>query len=79
MVSEEKQIILRVLENYTQTGSTEDDTVKVIRLPDNKTSCLELVAEANRSIMLSEYRLNDQIIWAGYSSRSGIVYLSQVR
>lgn len=76
MISEEKQIILRVLGTFTQTGAAEDSQVKVVRLADNKTSTVEQIAESNRSIMLNEYRLDNRVIWAGYSSRTGVVYLS---
>lgn len=76
MISEEKQIILRVLGTFTQTGAAEDGQVKVVRLADNKTSTVEQIAESNRSIMLNEYRLDNRVIWAGYSSRTGVVYLS---
>ena len=77
MISEERQIILQVLENYTRTGQAEDHGGKVVRLPNNKTSCLEQVDGSSRSLMLSEYRLDGQVIWAGYSSRTGVVYLSE--
>ena len=78
MISEEKQIILRVVEHYALTGNTDDSLVKVTPLADNKTSCVERIAEDGRSIMLDEYRAADgKIIWAGYSGRTGMVYLSR--
>jgi hypothetical protein len=79
MIFDEKQIILRVVDHYIQTGNTDDSQVKVTRLPDNKTSCVEQIAEDGRSIMLDEYRVNGTIVWAGYSGRTGMVYLSHVR
>jgi hypothetical protein len=78
MMSEEKQIIVRAVEQYIQTGLAEDGQVKVIRLPDNKTSYVEQSSGDGRSIMLDEYRINGKTIWAGYSGRSGVVYLSLV-
>jgi len=76
MPSEEKIILQRVVENFLSTGSASDAQVKVTRLPDNKTSCVEQIGEDGRSIMLNEYRLDGKIIWVGYSSRSQTVYLS---
>jgi hypothetical protein len=29
--------------------------------------------------MLEEYRVDGKVIWAGYSGRTGMVYLSSVR
>jgi hypothetical protein len=78
MMSEEKQIIVRAVEQYTQTGQADDGQVKVVRLPDNKTSYVEQSAGDGRSIMLDEYRINGKTVWAGYSGRSGVVYLSLV-
>jgi hypothetical protein len=80
MLSEEKKIVTQVVENYARTGSTGDGQVNVTCLPDNKTSCVEQAAGDNgRSIMLEEYRVEDKVIWAGYSGRTGMVYLSLVR
>ncbi len=74
--SEEKTIILRVLENYVRTGNVSDEQVKVASLPLGKTSYVEHIGEDGRSIMLNEFRVNGRAVWAGYSSRSGTVYLS---
>jgi hypothetical protein len=79
MMSEEKQIILRVVEHYISTGNADDSQVKVTRLPDNKTSCVEHSSGDGRSIMLDEYRVNGRVVWASYSSRTDMVYLSLVR
>ena len=74
--SEEKTIILRVVQNYVTTGNVSDETVKVTSLPHGKTSYVELVGQDSRSIMLNEYRVNGKVVWAGYSPRSGTVFLS---
>jgi hypothetical protein len=73
---EEKAIILRVVENYIRTGNFGDAHVKVSNLPQGKTSFVEHIGEDGRSVMLDEYRVNGRVVWAGYSSRSGTVYLS---
>jgi hypothetical protein len=77
-MSDEKKIILRVVEHYAATGLAEDEQVKVTCLPDNKTSFVEPDGSGGRSVMLKEYRLDGRVIWAGYSARSGVVYLSNV-
>lgn len=79
MLSEEKKIVLQIVENYARTGSTGDGQIRVTCLPDNKTSCVEQSAGDGRSIMLEEYRVDGKVIWAGYSGRTGMVYLSSVR
>ena len=79
MYSEEKKIIMQVIETYVRTGSTENGAVKVTRLPDNKTSWVEQTAQDGRSIMLDEFRVDGKVIWAGYSNRTGTVYLSSVQ
>jgi hypothetical protein len=73
---EDRKIIKRVLENYVLTGNGSDNEVKVTCLPVNKTSYIEQTGEDGRIILLEEYKLADKVIWAGYSSRSGTVYLS---
>jgi hypothetical protein len=76
MSSEEKQIILRVAERYIRTGSASDEQVNVTCLPVDKTSHVERIGEDGRIILLDEYQLDGQVIWASYSTRSETVYLS---
>ena len=78
MYSNEKEIIMRVVDHFARTGEASDDEVKVICLPDNKTSFVEQNVGGSRSIMLDEYRVDGKVIWAGYSPRLGVVYLSSV-
>ena len=72
MQSEEKTILQRVVENFALTGNASDEQVTVVSLPNGKSSTIE----NDRSVMLKEYRVNEKLIWAGYSSRSNTVYLS---
>jgi hypothetical protein len=78
MFSDERTITTRVVERYIMTGSTSDDQVKVICLPNDKTSLVERSGDEGRSILLDEYRVDGKAIWAGYSGRSETVYLSTV-
>lgn len=79
MINDEKQIILRILEQFVQTGNAGDEQVKVVCLPDNKTSFVEHIGEDSRSVMLDEYRVGAQIVWAGFSARSQTVFLSATK
>lgn len=75
-MSDEKVIITRIVQHYARTGELSDSQVKVMRLPDNKTSYVEQGADGGRGVQLDEYRVDGRVIWAGYSSRTGIVYIS---
>jgi hypothetical protein len=68
--------VLRVVENFMRTGDIQDAQVKVTRLPLGKSSYVEQTGEDGRSIMLDEFRVDDKVVWAGYSARSSTVYLS---
>lgn len=37
-MSEEKQIILKAVEYFLRAGNTDDLSIKITRIPDNKTS-----------------------------------------
>lgn len=78
MFSDQKTIIMRVVEHFALTGEATDGEVKVTCLPDNKTSVVEQNTDGGRSVMLDEYRSDGHVIWAGYSPRTGTVYLSPV-
>jgi hypothetical protein len=78
MSAEDRTIILRVVENYVQTGIVSDEQVKVLSLPQGKSSYIEKTGEDGRVVMLDEYRMNNKVVRAGYSSRSGTVYLSLI-
>ncbi len=78
MSSVDRTIILRVLENFVSTGNAIDEHVKVTSLPQGKTSYIEKTGEDGRVLMLDEYHILNTVFRAGYSSRSGTVYLSHI-
>ena len=78
MFTDEKRGILEIVERYARTGSTTNDQVKVTILPNDKTSFVERDDGDDRTILLDEYHVDGKTIWAGYSTRSGTVYLSTV-
>ena len=63
------------MENFIRTGNASDEQVKVTNLPKGKTSYIEQIGVDGHSIMLKEYRVDDTVVYAGYSSRSGTVSL----
>ena len=73
---DENEILLRVTERFVRTGSTTDEQIKVICLPDNKSSYVEYIGVDGRSIYLNEFHVDGKIIWAGFSSRTQTVFLS---
>jgi len=75
-MSEERLIIQRVVEHYARTGQATDSEVGVTQLPDNKTSFVEPTPDGGRGISLDEYSVDGRTIWAAYSSRTKIVYIS---
>jgi hypothetical protein len=78
-MSDQKVIISRVVEHYARTGESSDEQVEVVRLPDNKTSYVEQGADGGRGIQLDEYRVDGRVIWAGFSTRTNVVYISDAR
>ncbi len=79
MMSEEKQILTRIVEHYALTGEVADPQVTVVHLPDNKTSFVEPTADGGRGIGLDEFRFDGRVVWAAYSSRTKTVYISDAR
>jgi hypothetical protein len=73
---DDKQILRKMVDAYARTGSMQDGDIKVIRVQDRKTTYVEPNDEGGRSIMLNEYRVDGKTYWAGYSSRSQIIYVS---
>lgn len=78
MITNEKQILVRVVERFVRTGDASDEQVTVTCLPNNKTSFVEHTGLDGRSVMLDEYRVDGTVVWAGFSPRSQTVYLSAV-
>jgi hypothetical protein len=74
---EEKQMLLRIVEEFARTGCEEDGEIKVRRVQDNKTTYVEPSLDGGRSVYMNEYTVDGKIYWAGFSSRSNTVYVSQ--
>ena len=65
-----------IVEQYSRSGSETVDEIKITRVPDWKSVFIETVGEIGRAIMLSEYKVDGKTYWAGYSTRSQTVYVS---
>lgn len=72
----EKQMI-RIVEQYSRKHEPVDGQVKVTRVPDYKTVYVEQIGEYGRSIVLTEYQVDGKTYWAGYSTLSETVFVSQ--
>jgi hypothetical protein len=69
--------MLKIVENYCRKTNSKDDVIKVTRVADQKTMYVEPSADGGRMITLSECKVDGITYWAGYSSRSQTIYLSQ--
>lgn len=69
--------MLAIVERYCRKTNSRDDDIKVTRVADQKTMFVEQSDDGGRVITLSECKVDGVTYWAGYSSRSQTVYLSQ--
>jgi hypothetical protein len=69
--------ITRIVEQYCRKTEPVEGAVKVIRIPDYKTVYVEQFGEDGRSINLTEIKVDGKTYWAGYSSLSETVFVSQ--
>jgi len=69
--------LLTIVERYCRKIDSKDDEIKVTRVASQKTMFVEQSGDSGRAITLSECKVDGVTYWAGYSSRSQTVYLSQ--
>lgn len=69
--------ITQIVEQFSRKDEIADSGVTVVRVPDYKTVHIEQIGEVGRSVILSEFKVDGKIYWAGYSSRSNTVFVSQ--
>lgn len=69
--------MLKIVEKYSRQGEMVDDEIKVIKVPDWKTVYVEQYDRMGRAIIMTEYKVNRNTFWAGYSPRSQTVYISR--
>jgi hypothetical protein len=66
----------KIVEQYSRLGTEVIGEIKVTRVPDWKSVIVETIGEIGRSIVMTEYKVDGKIYWAGYSTRSQTVYVS---
>jgi len=69
--------MIKIVEGYSRKSEPVAGQVKVTRVPDYKTVYIEQVNGSESSIVMSEYKVDGKTYWAGYSSRSKTVFVSQ--
>ncbi len=69
--------MIKIVEQFSRKSEPAERQVKVMQVPDYKTVYVEQIGENGRSIILSEYKVDGKTYWAGYSSRSETVFVSQ--
>lgn len=69
--------LLKIVERYSRKSEAGQGDIKVRRIPDRKTVFVEQVDDVGRAIMMDKYQVDGATYWAGYSSRSETVYISQ--
>jgi hypothetical protein len=67
----------RIVEQFSRKSEPVDRQVKVTRVPDYKTVYIEQINGSGRSIVLTEYKVDGKTYWAGYSTLSDTVFVSQ--
>jgi hypothetical protein len=69
--------MVKIVEQFSRKSEPVDGQVKVARVPDYKTVYVEQFGGSGRSIILSEYKVDGKTYWAGYSTLSDTVFVSQ--
>jgi hypothetical protein len=69
--------MLKIVERFSRKSEVVGGQIKVTQVADFKTVYVETIGEIGRSIFLSEYKVDGKTYWAGYSTRSETVYVSQ--
>jgi hypothetical protein len=69
--------LFKIVEQYSRNGGVVDGKISVTRVQDSKTMYVEIIGEIGRSIFFNEYKVDGRTYWAGYSSRSNTVFVSE--
>jgi hypothetical protein len=70
--------MLRIVEQFSRNAGVVEGKMKVTRVADSKTMYIETVGDIGRSIFFNEYKVDEKTYWAGYSSRSDTVFVSEI-
>ena len=66
----------KIVEQYSRLGGEVVGDVKITRIPDWKSVHVETIGDNGRAIVMSEFKVDGKIYWAGFSTRSQTVYVS---
>lgn len=69
--------ILKIVEQYNHKSEDGYGDIKVTRIQDRKTMFVENIDEVGRTVMMNEFKVDGATYWAGFSTRSQTVYISQ--
>jgi len=69
--------MIKIVEQFSRKSEPLEGQVRIQQVPDYKTVYVEQVAGIGRSIILTEYKVDGKVYWAGYSSRSETVFVSK--
>ena len=69
--------MLKIVEQFSRKTDGEEGQIKVMQVADAKTMYVETIGDIGRSIIFREYKVDGKTYWAGYSSRSDTVFVSQ--
>ena len=69
--------ILKIVEQYSHKSEDGYGDIKVTRIQDRKTMFVENIDEIGRTVMMNEFKVDGATYWAGFSTRSQTVYISQ--
>ena len=69
--------MLRIVQQFSRNAGVVDGPMNVVRVQDSKTMYIETIGEVGRAIVFNEYNVDGITYWAGYSSRSDTIFVSQ--
>jgi hypothetical protein len=72
----DEKLMAAIVERFSRHESIVDGDFHVTRVPDWKSVFVETIGESGRAIVMTEYKVNGKIYWAGFSTRSQTVYVS---
>jgi len=69
--------MLKIVEQFNHKRDVDYGGIKVTRIQDRKTMFVETIDDVGRTVMMNEFKVEGATYWAGFSSRSQTLYISQ--
>lgn len=70
-------VMAKIVEEYCRKIASTYEDIKVMRIADQKTVFVKQSGEDEWAVMMTDYKVDGVTYWAGFSSRSQTVYISQ--